>query len=761
MHRHHRRRAAAPLLVLSLAFAACSGDDDRSDAPSGDEDAPTTEPGGDGNGDGEAADQPLTLEAVSTRAEYVTGGDVLVELSGTALPDSGDEVSLTVDGAPVEVQWAAGDDELTGLVSGLDGGEHQLVASTDDADASLLVVDHPTTGPLFSGPHQPMPACSTEAFGLGEPVDEDCTAAAPVVSWSYVTTDGERVPLEDPTVVPDDADTLADGETPFILREEKGTLNRAVYWITVADPSPDPGDPGSWNAAAWNGRLVYEYGGGCGVTYSQGFRLLGEPDLTLLADGYAHATSTLNTFQVTCNAVVSAETTMVVKEHFSEQYAPPQLTIGTGGSGGAIQQYQIVQNYPGLLDASAALIGFPDAVSISTDVLDCGLLQRFGREGAGAEWSEEELLAVNGHLDAGTCAFWEQTFVPAANPTTGCTLDLLSAASGAIDGLTEGVPEGIEDSLAYDAENNPDGLRCTLQDGNVNILGEDPETGFARRPWDNVGVQYGLAALNEGAITVDQFIELNEGIGSLDIDGQWTGQRAEATEETMRIAYEAGAVNQGLGDLRRIPVISVNLWTDDQGDIHTRDRVFTVRERLRLADGTNPPNHMLWTRGLPDGETLVDSLTGSVNLGAEVVGVLDEWATAMQAEVPDRDGASEEDLLAALESTRPDAAIDNCVTADGERVSALDLYDSPGPCTDPYPISSTPRRVAGASLTHDILKCQLQPLGEAIEAGLYEVELTDDQFVRLESVFPDGVCDWTQPGVGQTEMLDTWRNWGE
>ncbi len=34
----------------------------------------------------------------------------------------------------------------------------------------------------------------------------------------------------------------------------------------------------------------------------------------------------------------------------------------------------------------------------------------------------------------------------------------------------------------------------------VNIYGTD-EHGFARSPWDNVGVQYGLSALQSGAIT--------------------------------------------------------------------------------------------------------------------------------------------------------------------------------------------------------------------------------------------------------------------
>jgi hypothetical protein len=740
-------RLVGIVVCLALAVAACSGDD-------GDESG-----SGAGASNTEAEPTGLTLEAVSTRPELVTGGDVLVAVDG-----AGDqEVSLTVDGEVVDVEWTAADDgagETTALVTDLDEGEHELVATAGDDEASLTVVDHPVTGPLFSGPHLPMPACSTETFGLGAPVDDDCSAAAPVVSWTYVNEAGERLPLDDPTVVPGDAATVGDGDTPFILREEKGTLNRSVYWITVLDPSPDPDDPDAWDDAAWNGRLVYEFGGGCGVTYSQGFKLLGEPDLSILEAGYAHATSTLNTFQVTCNAVTSAETTLVVKEHFSEQYGVPALTIGSGGSGGAIQQYQIVQNYPGLLDAAAPMLPFPDAVSIATDVLDCGLLERAYREGVAEGWTDEQRLAVTGHLAAGTCTFWEQTFVPNVNPTTGCTLDLLSAASGAIDGLSGGVPPGLEDSLAYDADTNPDGLRCTLQDGNVNILGRDPETGFAERPWDNVGVQYGLEALNDGTITFEQFADLNDAIGSFDIDGEWVDERAEATEVSIETAYETGLVNEGGGDLRRIPIISVNLWTDDQGDIHTRDRAFAARERVRLADGTLPPNLMIWTRGLPEGENLVDSLTGSVSLGLEVVTVLDEWATAAaEEEGADPDALSDAEIGEILEQTRPDDAIDNCVTAAGERVSALDLYESDGPCTDPYPVSGSPRTTAGAPLRNDILKCERQSVPEAVDAGVYEVELTDEQVARLEAVFPDGVCDWTKAGEARTELGAPWRSY--
>jgi Tannase-like family of unknown function (DUF6351) len=47
----------------------------------------------------------------------------------------------------------------------------------------------------------------------------------------------------------------------------------------------------------------------------------------------------------------------------------------------------------------------------------------------------------------------------------------------------------------------------------VNIYGRD-ETGFARSPWDNRGVQYGLSALRAGSITPEQFLDLNASVGS-------------------------------------------------------------------------------------------------------------------------------------------------------------------------------------------------------------------------------------------------------
>ena len=38
-----------------------------------------------------------------------------------------------------------------------------------------------------------------------------------------------------------------------------------------------------------------------------------------------------------------------------------------------------------------------------------------------------------------------------------------------------------------------------------------------------------------------------------------------------------------------------------------------------------------------------------------------------------------------------------------------DIYTTPGPCRDNYPLHGDPRTAAGAPLRNDILKCQLKP----------------------------------------------------
>jgi hypothetical protein len=57
----------------------------------------------------------------------------------------------------------------------------------------------------------------------------------------------------------------------------------------------------------------------------------------------------------------------------------------------------------------------------------------------------------------------------------------------------------------------------------------------------------------------------------------------------------------------------------------------------------------------------------------------------------------------------------------------------------------SPRQVAGGPIDENILKCQRKPFNANDYPGL-----TPEQRARLQVAFPDGVCDWSKPGVGQT-----------
>ncbi len=233
----------------------------------------------------------------------------------------------------------------------------------------------------------------------------------------------------------------------------------------VAGTVPGPTPARVWDDSGWNGRLVVRFGGGCGATFSQGEDGSGALDPELLADGYAVVTSTLTTFQTACNDVVSAETVMVAKEHFSEAYGLPRFTIGAGGSGGAIQQLLIAQNYPGLLDAVAPVIPFPDALSIAGGVADCGLLGRwFGDPAGSARSRADQRLAVTGF----------------ASPVHLCGVaGHLPAQHRPVGGVRRGPGRAGQ---VYDPVTNPRGARCTLQDSNVNLLGTDRRDGVRAEP---------------------------------------------------------------------------------------------------------------------------------------------------------------------------------------------------------------------------------------------------------------------------------------
>src|SRR5438477_7967785 len=119
--------------------------------------------------------QSLQLHVVSNpRPEFVSGGDVLLSVT----PAQG--VRLTLNGT--DVTSAVRPDGFA-LVKNLNDGPNTLVATAGKTTSKLIVVNHPITGPVISGPHEQPFACETEKFmlmsggTLGKPLDANCSVA--------------------------------------------------------------------------------------------------------------------------------------------------------------------------------------------------------------------------------------------------------------------------------------------------------------------------------------------------------------------------------------------------------------------------------------------------------------------------------------------------------------------------------------------------------------------------------------------------------
>lgn len=670
----------------------------------------------------------LEIRILSSRPDLVSGGDALVEVK--ASPDiSLNQIALSLNGKDITSQLKAdaSADSLRGLVGGLRLGENTLgaTAKSSKAKASLKVTNYPITGPILSGPHLTPYECRTVESGLGEPLDANCSARQRI-DYFYRASDNSFKPLANPTGPrPDDLvkTTTNDGRTvPYIVRVDSGTINRSIYRIAILD-DPQPAEASEqWTpGAGWNRKLAVSFGGGAGTQYNQGVnQATSALNHLYLSRGFAHMISTELVNQQHGNAILQGEALMMLKEYFIERYGVPKWTVGNGGSGGAIQQLVITQIYPGLLDGLQPSASFPDS---SLHTADCGLLQNFWRKADPAIWTDAKKTAVEGYTK-GTCAAWERSFVPVLTATNkrGCAMK--------------------DESKIYDPVTNPKGARCTMQEMRANIYGRDPKTGFARKPQDNVGLQYGLAALNSGAVSVDEFLELNEKIGGNDIDGGFTSERSVSDPIAGRAIYESGLINSGGGGLANVPILHTRAYTDAGGDIHDRQRDFTIRARLERANGRSD-NQVIWIapfRGR--------NQPGIVDLASLSLDTINKWLDSMAA---DPAPLSADKVV----RHKPAEAADACWDNEGNRINEKASFDGKGKCNALYPAHSEPRLVAGAPLTNDVVKCQLKPINFAD----YKVSFSDAQKARLKKIFPAGVCDFSKPGVGQVPIKGTYQRY--
>ncbi len=682
-----------------------------------------------------------------------------------------------------------------------DFNPHQLYESYNGAHPStlkrpeesfLFPIKIGETGPveaLFAGPLEYPFLCQTEEARLGQPmvdnykgegikiykVDEsgnkthelagyskDCSLPTKVMYYYKSNKDGGfRILSKHKNDI--ESINLNGRQVEFIVRVEIGTINRHIYIIYALKGSgEDLQNPVPDN---WNRRLIYQFRGGVGIGKRQGKfsvrGLLKRRELQL-EKGYAIVHSTANQTSNHYNVWLSEDTALRVKKQFVSQYGEPIYTVGMGGSGGAIQQYLIAQNNKDVLDAALTLYSYPDMLSQTTYVLDCELLEYYfdvidNKNALWSDWNNrrqiEGMNTSNDHFNSfslAASAFNLLNFNSLINPMG------MSECVNGWRGLTPlilnphfpQVPDRLSEEVIQQTS-------LTYWDNLKHIYGTD-EKGNAKITWDNVGVQYGLLALKQGAIDVETFLKMNASIGGWKspqqmqkerfwffADEYWPGEfsiwshqnmvmttdgsvarRHQGDMDAIKAAYYSGHIFMGKLD---IPVLDLRHYLDDELDMHHSFSSFSARSRMMYAQG-HVDNHVIWMTHKP--HTPIP----------EALDALDQWLMNMRDD-------TQKDVI----SARPESLQDTCFDSSGKVVyEGADVWDgdwnqkSVGRCMAYYPAYKNSRMVAGDSIRGNVFKCHLQSVEQAIQKGVYAPVDMRGYSNELKRVFPEGVCDYEQ-----------------
>src|SRR3954454_16966899 len=633
------------------------------------------------------------ITVLSTRPELVSGGDALVQVApaGTTVAVNGKDASSAF------AVRAAG--RYTGLLTGLREGDNAVTAG-----GSRLVLDnHPLGGPVLAGPQIQPWTCFPGA------VDQQCNRP-PKVEFLYKPTGGGGLQPYDTASPPSDvATTTTDqGKTvPFIVRQETGALDRDEYRIAVLyDPSKPftPTEPQD----GFNHKLVIFHGASCDTAYEQA----DAPDVldeTVLGKGFATMSHALDNAGHNCNIATQAESLLMTKEKVIDSFGPVRYTIGSGCSGGSLVQQQVANAYPGLYQGITPACSFTDAWSSAMQYVDYELLRRYyehpDRWDPGVAWDPTGIQAVEGH----------------PNPVNAVTFTSVIPSSGDPSRSCPGVPA----DKVYDAKSNPKGVRCSFQDYMVNVFGRRAVDGFAQRPADNVGVEYGRKALIAGKITPAQFADLNDKLGGWDIDYNETQTRNAADRPALERVYRSGAVDQA-DNLDKVAII--DLRGPDPGAFHDAYRTLVIRARLDRNFGRHD-NQILWRGQVP--------LFGDPAYTDESILAVDRWLAVVEKDTRSTSLADK------IIQDKPKDITDRCTNGADQDIPAEE-------CDNVVQSYTDPRIEAGMPFADDTIKCELRPLRRS---NYFPLHFDDASWTKLEKAFPNGVCDYTKPGVDRTPTV--------
>lgn len=627
---------------------------------------------------------------------------------------------------------------------------------------------------LFAGPNRYPFSCDTLRSGLGEPIvdnqevlgtavfkdegrgkkrigySKDCLAKTRLRHF-IVNRKGESKEI----LKPEELATYANSEWQ-LLRLEQGTINRYIY--TIAMPIKHDEFNQRLKKSQWNNKLIYQFAGGVGIGFRQGKvnpKKLLSRRYQQFFDGYAVITSSANKTSYTYNMLIAEDTAWRVKRQFIALYGEPEYTVGIGGSGGGLAQYLLAQNSPGLIDAAIPLYSYPDMVSQTIYALDCDLFNNYYHFKSSLEnWdSIDKKRGIEG-LNNAQIEHKSWFYTPLNQILTGQPLYRPKIYSECVHGyfglssLINNPAQGFLKPLFSQTINHQTKWSYWHDLSNV--------TGTANSLWDNEGVQYGLLALKQGTISIDEFLHLNFHIGGWKPQhmqrpeqllflpfirtplwlSQWSrhnvhfandkpARRSIADLELVSSAYRFGQVYLGVNS---IPTIDIHHYLEEQLDMHHVSTSFATR--LRIAHfQQNTEQHKIW---------IADKNYTPLK---EAFSVIDKWLVNKHI---------------------PESASDRCFDQNGEIIAAgHTVWDdkwnnkSQGACAKAFPIYSNSRIQAGGPWRGSIFKCHRMSVAQALKRGLYSPHDLTAYRAQLEKTFPTGVCDYQQGDMGNPYLQAT------
>ena len=742
---------------------------------------------------------PVQIKTLSNRADLVSDGDVLVRIE---LPQSTQlsGLKVDVDGRDVTSAFTArsSSGSATGLVTGLKVGTNVITASADGARAATLTVTNaPRGGPILSGAQvvpfvcaTPTPQAAsgntpaTNQSGLSQAaVDAQCNIPTEYKLYYRTTASGCSFALPDPSpsgvahgdrgpgtrnaagqsllqeLRPRRRSTGRPGDDHDGQRPDRA-LHRAArarhheprHLRHCGAVRPGQAVDRRRTAAAVERqgllRVRLQHRSAAPATAAAGCL---DGRHAQLSRGYAVALNSMTDSMRNSNRVMMAETVMMMKEHITDTYGPIKFTMGVGCSGGSINSHMNISIAPGQLDGITIQCAYPDSETTGIEVGDCALLVEAYQKGPWLDLMtatgqtqaqiNAKKAAINGHPDQTGCHGWYNAFGSNAKAGTYFTRFVTNNETGAITQsptLTNNCE--LPNAAVYDPVTNPTGPRCNAAAWATSIFGKVPGTPFSNDARDNVGVQYGLGAVKNGAISAEEFVTLNELVGGFDRDTNLINARTTADRAALDIAYRAGIVL----DARRYAdaaVVDMRGWDDSalikppfanapSNPIHYVWRSYQLRDKLTRDHG-DFGNHAMWRTG-------VTGLIAPAAIQLDAFTTMDLWLTRLKADT----GSS--NLAQKVRAAKPAAAADFCLLSNDPTVK---VFDKAACDANPFNVPhASPRQIAGGARTEDALKCQLKPLSFGEYAP---VTFTGTQQARLQAVFSGGVCDWSKPGVAQ------------